>query len=168
VEGHSNGFAGGDTVVDEENVATFHAGQRKVAAVNRDSTSNLPSLALEDELDSPIGNPERIDRGVVQLVEPPFDDRPDRVLGISGSADFPGDEDIHRDFELSRDFVSDGHAAAGEGEDERIGKSAVAKFIRKRRPRLGPTDEATVAVAIWEPGFHLSGNCNARADARSI
>lgn len=144
---HSAGDAcrlpGRDSLVDEEDVASLHPGKGKIEPIERDPTSDFAPSGFDFGVDRVLGDLERFDRPGIEVIEPAFDRRADRGLGVTGRFDFPRDKDFHRDSEPPGDLVGDDDPAAREAEDDRIDERAVPEALREESSGFGPIGESS-------------------------
>lgn len=142
-DGDAQAVAGGDAVVDEDDVAVCEIERWAVAAVERFAALELGGFAFDRLVDDLMSDAFGGDEGVVEELDAAGGECADGELGVGGMADFAHEKNVERNVERAGDLGADGHAAARQREHE-----GVLAGLRGEVPCERLAGFAAVAVAI--------------------
>jgi hypothetical protein len=125
-------------VVDQDHGAALDRRRAPAGAVARVVPIDLEPLACGHLRDGCAREAQAPHEVVVQHLGAVFGDRAEGQLLVPGHAELAHEEDVERRVERARHLSGDGHAAAGQGEHQRIAASRVlAQRVRQHPARVG-------------------------------
>jgi hypothetical protein len=125
--------AGGEAVVDDDDESIVQRSSRPSLPVQLLSPVNLLSLHRRQILNVRAGEPKLGRRLWIHVNVPRFADRSQRVFGISGRSNFPGDEHIQRKMKVPAHRIPDGDPSAWERSNDGVWTVSIP-LHREREP----------------------------------
>src|SRR5919106_2477740 len=149
LDGGEHSGPGRQPVIHEDYGATPHVRGRTTAAVDALAPLQLLQLPGRDRIDHVVRNAQAGHDVVVEHAHAAGRDGAHRHLLIAGHAQLAHDEHVQGRIERAGHFVSHGHAATGQGQDEHVGPIGVMRELLSEQP----TGFAAIAK---ESRLHLS------------